>query len=47
MSEKKSHNHEEETEHDQPYGAVFVTTFLLITILVMWFGVYALNFVRG
>lgn len=30
-----------------PRGAVLVTTFLALVILVFWFGMYVLNLVRG
>lgn len=32
---------------DAPVGAIAVTTFLAITILVFWFGVYFLNIARS
>ena len=31
----------------RPLGAVVVTGVLMVTILVMWFGMYVLNMVRG
>lgn len=34
-------------EKSTPSGAVLVTTFLALVILVFWFGVYVLNLVRG
>lgn len=35
-------------EHvEAPLGAIAVTTFLAITILVMWFGMYFLNIARS
>lgn len=37
---------EPDTEH-RPLGALAVTVFLTVTILVMWFGMYALNMVRS
>lgn len=32
---------------DAPVGAIAVTTFLAITILVFWFGMYFLNIARS
>jgi hypothetical protein len=37
---------EPDTEQ-RPLGALAVTVFLTVTILVMWFGMYALNMVRS
>ena len=35
-------------EHgDAPVGAIALTTFLAITILVFWFGMYFLNIARS
>lgn len=31
----------------RPLGALAVTGFLTVTILVMWFGMYALNMARS
>ena len=31
----------------RPVGAILVTTFLAVVILVTWFGMYFLNFARG
>lgn len=37
-----------EDEHrDAPVGAIALTTFLAITILVFWFGMYFLNIARS
>lgn len=46
---KKSDKHEtpEETSSEAPSGAIFVTTFLTVVILVFWFGTYILSLVRG
>lgn len=39
--------HHEEPSEPRPMGAVVITTLLLITIVVMWFGMYLLNLVRS
>ena len=31
----------------RPIGALFITGFLTLTILVSWYGMYALNMVRN
>ena len=36
-----------ETAPEAPYGAIAVTAFLAATILVFWFGMYALNLTRS
>lgn len=36
-----------ETAPDAPYGAIAVTAFLAATILVFWFGMFALNLTRS
>lgn len=37
-----------ESKHDdRPMGAVAVTGFLMVTILVLWFGMYVLNMARS
>jgi hypothetical protein len=39
---------EQETEDDgTPVGAIAVTSFLMVTILVLWFGMYVLNMARS
>jgi hypothetical protein len=39
---------EQETEDDgKPVGAIAVTSFLMVTILVLWFGMYVLNMARS
>lgn len=38
---------EEERDADTPYGAIAVTAFLALTILVSWGGMYVLNLVRS
>ena len=35
-----------DTEH-RPLGALAITGFLTLTILVFWFGMFALNMVRN
>ena len=37
----------EDDLRDAPVGAIAVTTFLAITILVFWFGMYFLNIARS
>jgi hypothetical protein len=37
----------EDEAADAPVGAIAVTTFLAITILVFWFGMYFLNIARS
>lgn len=34
-------------DQDTPYGAIAVTLFLAATILVLWFGMFALNLMRS
>lgn len=31
----------------RPSGAIFVTTFLTVVILVLWFGTFVLNVLRS
>lgn len=31
----------------RPSGAIFVTTFVTVVILVLWFGTFILNLMRG
>ncbi len=31
----------------RPSGAILITTFLTVVILVFWFGTYILNVLRG
>ena len=38
---------QEDDLRDAPVGAIAVTTFLAITILVFWFGMYFLNIARS
>lgn len=38
---------ENNEEYHPPYGAIGVTTVLVLTIAVMWFGIYILNLVRS
>lgn len=35
------------TEEQSPLGAVFVTSLLAIIILITWFSMFILNFVRS
>ena len=32
---------------ERPLGAIFITSFLALVILLLWFGMYFLDFVRG
>lgn len=32
---------------DNPTGAIAITLFLAATIVVVWFGMYVLNIIRG
>lgn len=36
-----------ETDAATPRGAIFITTFLTVVILVFWFGTYILSLVRS
>ena len=45
--DKPEDHHDTDTDASAPTGAIFVTTFLTVVILVFWFGVYILNVVRG
>ena len=38
---------DEEHDEDTPYGAIIVTTVVAVVILVMWYGMYALNLARS
>ena len=47
-TETQEPNHNGSSEIDAtPYGAIAVTLFLAATILVFWFGMYALNLARS
>jgi len=41
------HDPQDQLDHDTPYGAIAVTAFLAITIIVLWFGMYFLNLQRS
>lgn len=45
--EPDTHEAAEEASSEAPRGAIFVTTFLTVVILVFWFGTYILGVVRG
>lgn len=50
MDERPPHDENETLEDDEqgtPKGAIGVTLFLAATILVLWFGMFALNAVRN
>lgn len=51
MDEKERENTQRdeapEERDDQPAGAIFVTTFLAVVILVSWFAVYAMYMARS
>lgn len=48
MEERNDELQEGRPEEDYtPRGAIFVTTFLAMVILLGWFGVYLLNILRG
>lgn len=50
MDERPSHEENdtpEDGEQGTPTGAIGVTLFLAATILVLWFGMFALNAVRN
>lgn len=34
-------------EEESPLGAVFVTSLLAIVILIVWFSMFILNFIRS
>lgn len=36
-----------EAEAQRPVGAILVTSFLALMILISWFGMYFLDFLRG
>lgn len=36
-----------DTDASAPSGAIFVTSFLTLVILVFWFGTYIFNVLRG
>lgn len=38
---------QQEIEEKRPLGALLVVGLLLVTILVMWFGIYALDRIRA
>jgi hypothetical protein len=38
---------EETTDDGRPIGAIVVSAFLMVTILVTWFGMYVLNMARS
>ena len=40
-------HHDADTDASAPKGAIFVTTFLTVVILVFWFGTYILGLVRS
>lgn len=42
-----THETSEEASPEAPSGAIFVTTFLTVVILVFWFGTYIFGLVRG
>ena len=48
MDEERRADEAQETKDDgKPVGAIAVTTFLMVTILVLWFGMYVLNVARS
>ncbi len=48
MDEDRRADEAQETQDDgKPLGAIAVTGFLMVTILVLWFGMYVLNVARS
>jgi hypothetical protein len=47
VKEERELPDDEPTLEDAPAGAVTVTTLLLIVILLSWFGMYLLNYLRS
>lgn len=44
---KKSEPAEKSPSNYRPSGAIFVTTLVTVVTLVLWFGTYILNMLRG
>ncbi|HHO55456.1 MAG TPA: cytochrome c oxidase subunit 2A [Trueperaceae bacterium] len=41
-----SNKHDSESDY-KPVGALAIAVIMLSTVLVFWFGIYLLNYVRG
>ena len=47
MDDERPEARPEEDHAPRPIGAILVTVFLTTMILISWFGMYFLNFVRS
>jgi hypothetical protein len=47
VDEERADEATREDDDGRPVGALAVTSFLMVTILVLWFGMYLLNVSRS